>query len=233
MIKVPATAEGIPAIRHLIGAGINVNVTLMFSMAHYESVAQAYIEGIERLVESGGDPGRVSSVASFFVSRVDSAVDKQLIALNQPAAQELLGKTAVANSKVVYQRFKSLFFDERFSILVSAGANVQRLLWASTSAKNPNYPDTLYVDQLIGPDTVNTMPPKTIEAFRDHGRVGHTLEQDAAGAQLVLDNLAELGIDLDQVTDKLQQDGVAAFSHSFDSLLATLEQKIEKLAKSS
>jgi len=233
MIKVPATAEGMPAIRHLIGVGINVNVTLMFSMAHYESVAQAYIEGVERLVDRGGDPGKVSSVASFFVSRVDSAVDKQLNVLNQPAAQELLGKTAVANSKVVYQRFKGLFFDERFSKLVSAGANVQRLLWASTSAKNPNYPDTMYVDQLIGPDTVNTMPPITIEAFRDHGRVGHTLEQDAAGAQLDLDNLAELGIDLDQVTDKLQQDGVAAFSHSFDSLLATLEQKTEKLTKSS
>ncbi len=233
MIKVPATAEGIPAIRHLIGAGININVTLMFSMGHYESVAQAYIVGIQQLVENGGDPGNVSSVASFFVSRVDSAVDGQLIASGEQAAQELMGKTAVANSKVVYQRFKKLFSEARFTKLALAGAKAQRLLWASTSTKNPDYPDTMYVDQLIGPNTVNTMPPKTIEAFRDHGRVGHTLEQDAAGAQLVLDDLAELGIDLDQVTDKLQNDGVAAFSSSFDSLLTTLEQKTEKLTKKS
>jgi len=233
MIKVPATTEGIPAIRHLIGAGININVTLMFSMTHYESVAQAYIEGIQQLVESGGVPGNVSSVASFFVSRVDSAVDKQLIASDDPSAKDLLGKTAVANSKVVYQRFKRLFSEARFAELALAGARAQRLLWASTSTKNPNYPDTLYVDQLIGPETVNTMPPKTIEAFRDHGRVGNTLEQDAAGAQSVLSKLAEFGIDLDQVTDKLQQDGVAAFSRSFDSLLSTLEQKTEKLTKTS
>ena len=227
MIKVPATPEGIPAIRQLIGAGINVNITLMFSMAHYEAVAQAYVDGLQMLLAQGGDPVRVASVASFFVSRVDAAVDKRLAALDDPAATALLGKVAIANSKVVYQRFKQIFHEaaSRFGELQKGGAAVQRLLWASTSTKNPEYPDTLYIDELIGPETVNTMPPNTIEAFRDHGRLANTLEQDVAEAQLVLDHLAELGIDLDEITEQLQADGVDAFAKSFDVLLAAIEEK--------
>jgi transaldolase len=227
MIKVPATPEGIPAIRQLIGEGINVNITLMFSMAHYEAVARAYLDGLQSLVERGGDPQKVASVASFFVSRVDSAVDKKLAALDDAAATALMGKVAVANSRLVYQRFKQLFHDEaaHFTQLQQVGASVQRLLWASTSTKNPDYPDTLYIDELIGQETVNTMPPDTIEAFRDHGRLANTLEKDVEGAQLTLDNLAELGIDLDDITEQLQVDGVVAFARSFDELLAAIEQK--------
>ncbi|MCI0395117.1 MAG: transaldolase [Chloroflexi bacterium] len=230
MIKVPATPAGIPAIRQLIGEGINVNITLMFSMDHYEAVARAYMDGLTRLLENGGDPARVASVASFFVSRVDSAVDKKLAALNDPAAEALMGQAAIANSKLVYQRFKEIFHGEAFARLRSAGAPAQRLLWASTSTKNPNYPDTLYIDELIGPETVNTMPPQTVDAFRDHGRVATTLEQDVAGAQLMLDNLAELGINLDEVTEQLQVEGVAAFAKSFDALMATLREKMAALA---
>jgi transaldolase len=227
MIKVPATSEGIPAIRQLIGEGINVNITLMFSMAHYEAVARAYLDGLQLLLERGGDPQKVASVASFFVSRVDSAVDKKLAALDDAAATALMGKVAVANSRLVYRRFKQLFHDEaaQFTQLQQAGASVQRLLWASTSTKNPDYPDTLYIDELIGPETVNTMPPDTIEAFRDHGRLANTLEKDVEGAQLTLDNLAELGIDLDDITEQLQVDGVVAFARSFDELLAAIEEK--------
>jgi transaldolase len=225
MIKVPATPEGIPAIRRLIGEGVNVNITLMFSMKHYEAVAQAYMDGLAQLLANGGDPQQVASVASFFVSRVDTAVDKQLAALDDPAAEALLGKVAIANSKVVYQRFKELFHGPAFEPLRQAGAGAQRLLWASTSTKNPAYPDTLYVDELIGPETVNTMPPETIEAFRDHGRLGNTLEQGVDEAQMVLDNLAELQINLDDITEQLQEDGVAAFARSFDSLMQTLTDK--------
>jgi transaldolase/transaldolase/glucose-6-phosphate isomerase len=232
MIKVPATPEGIPAIRQLIGEGININITLMFSMDHYEAVAQAYIEGLEKLLAEGGNPARVASVASFFVSRVDSAVDEKLVALNDPAAEALMGKTAIANSKVVYQRFKEIFHGPAFEELRRAGAPAQRLLWASTSTKNPDYRDTMYVEELIGPETVNTMPPKTIDAFRDHGRVAHTLEKDVEDARLTLENLVELGIDLDEVTDKLQKDGVEAFSRSFEDLLATLEQKMQTVKES-
>lgn len=231
MIKVPATPEGIPAIRQLIAEGINVNVTLMFSMDHYDAVSQAYTEGLARLLEKGGDPAKVASVASFFVSRVDSAVDKKLMLLDDPAAESLLGKVAIANSKLVYQRFKDKFLGETFEQLKAVGASPQRLLWASTSTKNPDYPDTMYIDNLIGPYTVNTMPPSTIDAFRDHGKLGNTLEDGLDEAQLALDNLVELGIDLDAVTEQLQQDGVAAFASSFDGLMATLERKMTKLAR--
>jgi transaldolase len=230
MIKVPATPAGIPAIQQLIGEGININITLMFSMDHYEAVAQAYIDGLQQLLENGGNPAQVASVASFFVSRVDSAVDKKLAALNDPAAETLMGKTAVSNSKVVYQRFKEIFHGPAFSDYRSAGAAVQRLLWASTSTKNPDYPDTLYVDSLIGPETVNTMPPDTIDAFRDHGTVAATLEEDVEEAQLVLDNLVELGVDLNEITEQLQEDGVQAFAKSFQELMKTLEKKMESLA---
>lgn len=225
MIKVPATQAGIPAIRRLISEGININITLMFSMDHYEAVAGAYLDGLQQLLEADGDPAQVASVASFFVSRVDSAVDKRLEALNDPAATALLGKVAIANARVVYQRFKELFHGEAFAELRSNGAPVQRLLWGSTSTKNPNYRDTLYVEELIGPQTINTIPPKTVDAFRDHGQVANTLEKDVAEARLILDNLAELGIDLDEITEQLQEDGVAAFAESFTDLLATVEAK--------
>jgi transaldolase len=225
MIKVPATPAGIPAIESLIGAGINVNITLMFNMAHYEAVARAYINGLCRWRDQGGGPAQVASVASFFVSRVDTAVDKQLAALDDPAAAVLLGKAAIANSKIVYRRFQEIFHGPDFAELTAVGAGVQRLLWASTSTKNPDYPDTLYVDELIGPQTVNTMPPNTVDAFRDHGTVANTLTADVEQAQLVLDHLAELQIDLEAITEQLQEEGVAAFAKSFDSLLATIADK--------
>ncbi len=231
MIKVPATPEGIPAIRELIGRGINVNITLMFNMAHYEAVARAYMEGLTRWLEGGGDPARVASVASFFVSRVDTAVDKKLAALDDPAATALMGRAAIANARVVYQRFKALFHGEAFARLRTAGAPVQRLLWASTSTKDPDYPDTMYVDQLIGPETVNTMPPQTIAAFREHGRVGATLEKEPDEAQLVLDNLAELGLDFEAITEQLQVDGVTAFARSFEALLTAIDEKCQTLAR--
>lgn len=231
MIKVPATPEGIPAIRQLISEGININITLMFSLDHYEAVAQAYIDGLTQLLENGGDPTAVASVASFFVSRVDTAVDKKLAELEDPAAEALLGKIAIANSKVVYRRFKDIFHGKAFQRLQEKGAARQRLLWASTSTKNPAYPDTLYIDELIGPETVNTMPPNTIEAFRDHGVVANTLEQEVDQAQLVLDNLAELQISLDDITEKLQEDGVIAFAQAFDNLMTTITTKKEMIAK--
>lgn len=229
MIKVPATPEGIPAIEALIGSGINVNITLMFNVAHYETVAQAYISGLQQLLADGGNPRQVASVASFFVSRVDTAVDKKLAELNDPAAAALMGQTAVANSKVVYQRFKEIFHGPAFHELQAAGAARQRLLWASTSTKNPAYPDTLYVDQLIGPETVNTMPPETIEAFRDHGRLANTLEQDVDKAWELLDNLAELQINLHDITGQLQVDGVIAFAKAFDALIETIAAKKSSL----
>jgi transaldolase/transaldolase/glucose-6-phosphate isomerase len=232
MIKVPATPEGIPAIRQLIGEGINVNVTLMFNMAHYEAVAKAYIDGLRTWLESGGDPPErnfrpPASVASFFVSRVDTIVDKHLAALDDPAAMALMGKTAVANSRIVYQRYKEIFKDRagEFADLADAGAPVQRLLWASTSTKNPAYLDTLYVDELIGPETVSTMPPATIDAFRDHGKVGYTLEKDLDEVQMVFDHLAELNVDVNALTEQLQVDGVTAFAKSFDSLLEAIAAK--------
>jgi transaldolase len=230
MIKVPATAEGIPAIRQLLGDGININITLMFSLDHYEAVAKAYMAGLRRWLDEGGDLARVASVASFFVSRVDSAVDKKLAAVNDPAAAALMGKAAIANSRLVYQRFEELFHGPAFDELRRAGAPVQRLLWASTSTKNPAYPDTLYVDELIGPETVNTMPPATIEAFRDHGTVALTLEKELDQARLVMENLEELGISMDDVTEQLQRDGVRAFAHSFTTLLAAIEQKMAEMS---
>lgn len=230
MIKVPATAEGIPAIAELIGEGINVNITLMFSMAHYEAVANAYLEGLTKLLARGGDPAKVASVASFFVSRVDTAVDKKLEALSDPAAEALMGKAAIANSRLVYGRFKEIFHGESFERLRTAGAARQRLLWASTSTKNPDYADTIYVDELVGPETVNTMPPATIDAFRDHGTLANMLEEGIDDAQLVLDHLVKLDIDFDDITEELQKDGVEAFANSYDILLSTIARKMAALA---
>lgn len=228
MIKIPATSAGIPAITAVIGAGINVNVTLLFSLAHYEAVAEAYLAGLEKLAASGGDISRVASVASFFVSRVDSAVDT---ALNEIGNSALPGKIAVDNARVAYARFREIFSGERWDKLTRAGAQVQRPLWASTGAKNPAYPDTLYVDSLIGPDTVNTVPPATLDAFLDHGHPVLSIESDVAGARARLVQLAALGIDLEAITQQLQDDGVAAFTKSFETLLGSIEEKREKLAE--
>ncbi|HET7005129.1 MAG TPA: bifunctional transaldolase/phosoglucose isomerase, partial [Candidatus Binatia bacterium] len=226
MVKVPATPAGIPAIEALIAAGININVTLMFSVRHYEAVARAYIEGLKQCAT----PAQVASVASFFVSRVDTAVDKALESNGSEAARALLGKIAIANSKIVYRRFMEIFHGEGFAELRQRGARVQRPLWASTGTKNPAYSDVLYVETLIGPDTVNTMPVETLNAFRDHGRInGAAVKENFAGADRALSELAGLGIDLGAITDKLQQDGVAAFAASFDQLMAALEHKRQAL----
>ena len=222
MIKVPATPAGIPAIEELIAGGVNVNVTLMFSMDHYEAVARAYINGLERC----SDPSQVASVASFFVSRVDTMVDKALEANGAAEAKELLGKIAIANSKLVYRRFLEIFHGEGFAALRQRGARVQRPLWASTGTKNPAYSDVLYVENLIGPETVNTLPPETLNAFRDHGKIaGATVRDDLHLAEQSLARLPQLGIDLKAVTEKLQEDGVASFAASFDQLMAALEKK--------
>ena len=233
MIKVPATPDGIPAIETLIGDGINVNVTLIFSLAHYEAVAEAYIAGLEKLVAKGGDVSKVASVASFFVSRVDAAVDRQLDELirQSPTSniQYLQGKIAIANAKAAYARFRQIFSGPRWERLAAKGARVQRPLWASTSTKNPTYPDTLYVDGLIGPNTVNTVPPATLNAFRDHGTIAPTLEADMDEARAQLARLAEVGVDLDAVTQQLQDEGVSKFAKSFEALMASIAEKREQL----
>jgi transaldolase/glucose-6-phosphate isomerase len=222
MIKVPGTPEGIPAIEQLIADGVNVNVTLMFSMSHYEAVARAYVAGLARC----GNPAQVASVASFFVSRVDTMVDKALAASGNPEAKALAGKIAIANSKIVYRRFLEIFHGEGFAALRQRGARVQRPLWASTSTKNPAYSDILYVENLIGPETVNTMPPETIDAFRDHGRIADaSVKQGLDEADAALARLASFGIDFNAVTEQLQRDGVASFAASFDQLMAALEKK--------
>jgi transaldolase/glucose-6-phosphate isomerase len=226
MIKVPATAAGIPVIETLIGEGINVNVTLIFSLAHYDAVAEAYIAGLERLAAAGGDLSRVASVASFFVSRVDTVVDR---ALEEKGKDELLGKIAIANARVAYSRFREVFRGERWQRLAADGACVQRPLWASTSVKSPLYPDTMYVEALVGPDTVNTVPPATLTAFMDHGNVALTLESGIDEAREQLARLADLGVDLDAITQELQADGVAAFAASFESLLDSVAEKRRRL----
>ncbi len=230
MIKVPATPQGLPAIEALIGEGVNVNVTLIFALDQYQAVIDAYLAGLERLAARGGDLAKVASVASFFVSRIDTAVDKALdnIARDRPVAP-LQGKAAIASAKVAYALFQKNLTGERWQRLAAQGARVQRPLWASTSTKNPAYPDTLYVDALIGPHTVNTVPPETLVAFRDHGTVALTLEQGVDEAHAHLAHLAQWGIDLAAITQKLLADGVIAFARSFDSLLASIEAKGEQL----
>jgi len=233
MIKVPGTAPGLPAIRTLLGEGINVNVTLLFSQAVYEQVADAYLGGLEVLVAQGGDPRRVASVASFFVSRIDSAIDKQieeqLAGVNDPELRATLeglrGKVAIANAKLAYQRCKRLFSGPRWERLVAEGARPQRLLWASTGTKNPAYRDVLYIEELIGADTVNTMPPATMDAFRDHGLQRASLEQGVAEAERVMATLARVGISIDEVTAKLVEDGVQLFADAADQLLGAVASK--------
>lgn len=225
MIKVPATAEGIPAIEELLAADINVNVTLMFSLEHYEAVAQAYLRGAARAVQ----PERVASVASFFVSRVDSKLDSLLEADGSDAALALRGKTGIANSKLAYARYQELFEGDPFAPLAERGVRPQRVLWASTSTKNPAYRDVLYVEELIGPNTVNTIPPKTLDAFRVHGESRPSLLEDLAAARQCVEALGGLGLDLAELTEELQREGVEKFVQPFDTLLATLATKREAL----
>ena len=226
-VKIPATREGLPAIEESIARGIPINVTLIFSLERHREVAEAYLRGLERLVEDGGDATRVASVASFFVSRVDTEGDKRLDEIG--GHDELKGKLAIANAKLAYQSYKELFSGERWETLQSKGATSQRCLWASTSTKNPEYRDVLYVEELIGPETVNTMPRETIEAFQDHGKVQDTLEQDVEGARRLLEELAAAGIDYDDVVEVLEREGVEKFAKSFKDLFADVESKRDQL----
>jgi transaldolase len=227
LVKIPATKPGLPAIEDMIARGKSINVTLIFSLERYEEVAGAYVRGLERLVAGGGDPSTVHSVASFFVSRVDTEADRRLDELGGPA--DLKGKLAVANAKLAYQRYKELFSGEQWEFLASKGAAPQRCLWASTSTKNPAYSDVLYVEELIGPATVNTMPEETIVVFQDHGKVAPTLETGAEEARRLLERLAEVGVDYDDVTETLEREGVEKFDDSFVELLAGIETSSRQL----
>ena len=232
MIKVPGTAEGIPAFQQLISEGINVNVTLLFAQEVYEKVAEAYIAGLEQLAARGGDVSKIASVASFFISRIDSLVDsivegklKTTTDAQQKALLEsVLGKVAIANGKLTYQKYQQIFSGPRWQALAAKGAQTQRVLWASTSTKNPKYRDVIYVEELIGKDTVNTMPPATVDAFRDHGILKNALEEDVAAAKKTMDTLAKAGISMKEVTDKLTDDGVRLFEEAFDKLLQAVEK---------
>jgi transaldolase len=225
MVKIPATAAGVPAIRTMIGDGRNINVTLIFGLARYEEVIEAYLSGLEDLVARGGNPSRVASVASFFVSRVDTETDRRLEAIGTSEALALRGRAAVANAQLAYGLFTDRFSGDRWEALAAKGAQYQRPLWASTSTKNKAYPDLLYVDPLIGPHTVNTMPEATIEAFEDHGTVARTVDADLPGARAVIDGLARVGVDFEDVARVLEDEGVAAFAKSFDELIQALTTK--------
>jgi len=222
-VKIPATKDGLLAIEEMIARGNNINVTLIFSLQRYAEVVEAYLRGLERLVESGGDPATVASVASFFVSRVDTEADRRLEEAGAPA--DLKGKLAVANAKLAYQRYKELFAGERWDKLREKGATTQRCLWASTSTKHPDYRDVMYVEDLIGPETVNTMPEETMDAFQDHGEVALTLERDLDEAHRVFERIAEAGVDYDDVVVRLEQEGVQKFSDSFAELLDGVRAK--------
>jgi len=236
MIKVPGTAEGLPAIRQLIGEGININVTLLFAQEVYEKVAEAYVAGLEDLAKSGGNLKKTASVASFFISRIDSLVDSmiddKLKTAADPQQKTLLnglkGKVAIANGKLTYQRYQRIFSGPRWEALSAKGAQTQRVLWASTSTKNPAYRDVMYVEELIGADTVNTMPPATIDAFRDHGKLRNSLTENVAAAQKVMDDLARSGISIKEVTSKLTIDGVKLFADAFHKLLGAVEKSTQQ-----
>ena len=237
MVKIPATTEGVPAIEECIASGVNINITLLFAIEYYEQVMDAYLKGLERRVAAGQDIKDSNSVASFFVSRVDTNADKRIEAKIAQAKSDaeraklegLLGKVAIANAKVAYHRFREIFSSERFKKLEGAGGKLQRPLWASTSTKNPKYNDIMYVQDLIGPDTVNTLPPATIEAFKDHGVARKTIDEDYDGALRVLSDLDDAGISLKEITDELQHDGVEAFSKSFDIITETTAAKAAKI----
>lgn len=237
LIKVPGTPEGVPAIERLIGEGISVNVTLLFAREAYEQVAQAYLRGLAKAAADGLDLGRIASVASFFISRIDTLAD-QMIEARLEAADEagkerlrgLMGKVAVANAKLTYKRYKEIMQGEGWQALAGRGARPQRLLWASTSTKNPGYRDVLYVEELVGEDTVNTVPPATLDAFRDHGKVRKSLDEDVEGASETMAALERAGVSMQEVTDQLLEDGVRLFSEAFDKLLATIEEECRKAA---
>ena len=227
-VKIPATEPGLPAIEEMIARGRPINVTLIFSLDRYSEVAKAYIRGLERLVAGGGDPSHVSSVASFFVSRVDTEADRRLDEIG--GQDELKGKLAIANAKLAYQRYKEIFAGERWEALAAKGATPQRCLWASTSTKNPAYRDVMYVEELIGPDTVNTMPKETIEAFQDHGEIALTLEQGIDEAKRLFQQVKEAGVDYVDVTATLEREGVEKFAESFTELLEGIRSKSGELA---
>jgi transaldolase len=225
-IKIPATVEGLQAIEDTIAAGINVNVTLIFSLERHRMVAEAYIRGMKRLADAGGDLSKVHSVASFFVSRFDTEADKRLEELGN---EDLQGKLAIANAKLAYQQYKEVFSGSEWEALEAKGATKQRCLWASTSTKNPNYRDILYVEELVGPDTVDTMPRSTIEAVLDHGEIRASLEEDVEGARKALDDLKEAGVDYDDVVETLEKEGVKKFADSFKELFSDIESKRDQL----
>ena len=224
MVKVPATSAGIPAIRQLIGRGLNINVTLLFSVEVYDRVAEAYLAGLEDLARAGGDVSKIGSVASFFVSRIDTAIDKRLAKLcDKKAEDELRGKAAIANAKLAFARYKAFYSGPRWQALAASGARTQRLLWASTSTKNPAYKDTLYVEALVGRDTIDTIPPSTMDAFRDHGAARpDVLEQDVEGARATLAELERHGISLKAVTTELVKEGVQQFGEAYDRVLSRI-----------
>jgi len=232
MIKVPGTTEGLPAFQQLTAEGININVTLLFSQQVYEQIAEAYVAGLEQLAADGGDVSKMASVASFFISRIDSAMDKvveaKLKTSKDPAEQAALnsvqGKVAIANGKLAYQSYLRIFGTDRWKKLAAKGAHTQRVLWASTSTKNPAYNDVMYIEGLIGPDTVNTIPPATLDAYRDHGHPRTTLTENIGDAKQVMDTLPKVGISMKEVTDKLTDDGVKLFSEAFDKLLKAIEK---------
>src|SRR6202790_1253431 len=236
MIKVPGTAEGIPAIRQLLSEGININITLLFAQGVYEEVAAAFIDGVEKFAATGGDVSKIASVASFFISRIDSLVDslindqlkKETDAARKTKLQSILGKVAIANGKLTYEAYQRIFSSPRWKALAAKGAQTQRVLWASTSTKNPNYRDVLYIEELIGPDTVNTAPPATLEAFRDHGKPRQSLTEDLDGARKTMADLAGVGIVMKDATDKLTADGVKLFADAFDELLGAVEKNTKR-----
>jgi transaldolase len=233
MVKIPATKPGLAAIEEVIAKGHSINVTLIFSLRRYAEVAESYVRGLERLVAAGGNPRKVASVASFFVSRIDTEGDRRLDELEPApgggALGHLKGRLAVANAKLAYQHYKQVFHGSRWEYLAAKGATPQRVLWASTSTKNPAYPDTIYVDELTGPDTVNTMPEETIRAYQDHGRPAPRLEQGLEEARKLLEELAAAGVDYDDLTDTLEREGVEKFSASFEQLIAALGEKQSSL----
>jgi transaldolase/glucose-6-phosphate isomerase len=235
MIKVPATPEGLVAVKELIGAGFNINVTLIFSLEQYYSTAMAYIGGMEKWIASGGDPRRVASVASFFVSRVDTMIDERLQEIADPTSKsialDLMGKAGIANAKLAYSLYNELFHGERFAELGAKGARPQRVLWASTSTKNPNYPDTYYVDNLLGPETVNTMPPVTLQAYRDHGQPTPRLQEGLDDARALFPRLEEIGISVNEIMDRLLENGVKSFSDSFELLIEGIRTKRTRLLR--
>jgi transaldolase len=232
MIKIPGTTEGLPAIRQTLGQGINVNITLLFAQQRYEEVAEAFISGLEDYAAKGGDLSRMASVASFFVSRIDTLVDSTVEQKlkkgegDRTSLESVVGKVAIANARLTYRKYKEIIGTRRWKALAAKGARTQRLLWASTSTKNPNYRDVMYVEELIGPDSVNTIPTNTFEAYRDHGNARLSLDEDLEGAARTMESLAKAGISMKEVTDKLVVDGVRLFAEAFDKLLAAVGQRL-------